>query len=324
MPASWWTDAENVAGNYGRVALDSGPAEVACDWIAYDHGAQTGFVRIFRSGASTGSETFRIYPPKSANGAVAAGDTYGQYAAYDSDWKAYWTLQSDANDRTVNARHLTAYGSPTAGDATGKFGNATDFDGTQRFSYNADLLGGSSEPETIIAWHRTRSTATGGTRRLVASNGSTSSYIEHDILWYESGGVGRNVAANPNDGPDPAANESIKTGAIRDTWCQIVGTFENDSTVAFNAGSPGTANTTATTAPTQNKFSIGMRARTNNYGYDGLIHDVQVHSVARSSAWISTEYSQTNDNATFWGTWTWNAGGATTNRRRRFLISCAQ
>jgi hypothetical protein len=44
------------------------------------------------------------------------------------------------------------------------------------------------------------------------------------------------------------------------------------------------------------------------YFFDGAMQHAQLHSSARSADWIALEYDQTNNNATFWGTWTWNSG----------------
>lgn len=37
---------------------------------------------------------------------------------------------------------------------------------------------------------------------------------------------------------------------------------------------------------------------------NGWVDDLQFHLTDRSAAWIEHEYEQTNDQATFWGTWT--------------------
>lgn len=39
----------------------------------------------------------------------------------------------------------------------------------------------------------------------------------------------------------------------------------------------------------------------------GTMWGISIHSTARIGEWISEEYSQTDDNATFWGTWIWTA-----------------
>jgi hypothetical protein len=43
--------------------------------------------------------------------------------------------------------------------------------------------------------------------------------------------------------------------------------------------------------------------------FDGRQQHIQIHSTALSADWIALEYDQTNDNATFWGAWTWNSAG---------------
>jgi hypothetical protein len=54
-------------------------------------------------------------------------------------------------------------------------------------------------------------------------------------------------------------------------------------------------------------WAIGGRLYDTNRQLGGVLSVTQVHSVVRSADWIAEEYAQTNANATFWGTWTWNA-----------------
>src|SRR5690606_12553620 len=104
--------------------------------------------------ASTGEQLLRVYPPQEANASVAAGDTYGQYAAYDSAWVGYWP-DGGGNDRTGGEYHLTAYGSVSVGAATGKVGAATAYNGSSQYCEIASGLGVSSHPVTMMAWIKT-------------------------------------------------------------------------------------------------------------------------------------------------------------------------
>src|SRR5690606_5987295 len=95
LPQGWWDAVDTSDPTKGRAAKDAGEVELPCDWIAFDADTQTGWLRVLWTGtlASTGEQLLRVYPPVEANASVAAGETYGQYAAYDEDWAAYWPCE---------------------------------------------------------------------------------------------------------------------------------------------------------------------------------------------------------------------------------------
>jgi hypothetical protein len=301
MSAAWWTANNTTDGTRGRVSKGDGITELAADWIDFDNTAETGLLRVKWSGtlASSGTQQLRIYPPNTANTAYGVSDTYGQYNAYDGNWEAYYP-NGGGTDRTSNQLTLTGFGSISEGDSTGKIGKATSHNGSTQYSA-ANTAAILSRPATLISWFYPDTGPADMCMLGVADTTSTEDWIilstddanslNEITIWERNGGTGR-----PYDG-------NYTTSA----WNFAFGTLVTDSSrfVSLNNQTPVENTNTITTPSTQNSTAIG-RLNDNTPGryFDGLLQEQQIHSVVRSSDYISEEYSQTNDNATFWGTWT--------------------
>ena len=289
MSAAWWAAVDTSDGTKGRAAKDSGPTELACDWIDFDDANETGLLRVKWSGtlASSGTQTLRVYPPMAANASVAASDTYGSDNAYDADWLGYWPLH-DANDRTANGNHLTANGGVTAGGATGKIGRATDFDGSDDYFSRTNLtvaLG-----QSFSLWHEQWQAGSpfhnSVTANVTCVGLRTPAIGRWDCTWEISNvGYPRYKTGGPTG--DAHVFATASTGGV--TTLHINGNIE--STAASGFGQSGTSG----------EMNIGS---TSNGKWLGWINEVQYHDVERTSEWAAYEYDQTNDQATFWGTWT--------------------
>lgn len=290
----WWAANNTTDATKGRAAKDDG-TELACDWIDFDNVAQTGWLRVKWSGtlAASGTQTLRIYPPVAANASVAAGDTYGSNNAYDSNWVGYWPLYSDLADRTSNGIDLVldaAGGSFGSGQTGGAW-----YSGNTRYASVA-LPSALSFPIHIMAWQYEDGTVAGVKNSVVlnqaagevnaGSNQNKSIICTSDIPQF----VNRRFS-----------NATASWGVdVSDQWV-FADAYEDaaDSRgIAINAGTYVT-NTTSVTSFTTPRVQVGGNSLTIE-----RIAEVQLHSAARSAAWRSSEYAQTNDQATFWGTWT--------------------
>jgi hypothetical protein len=298
MSAAWWAAVDTSDGTKGRAAKDSGPTELACDWIDFDDSAETGLLRVKWSGtlATSGTQTLRIYPPVAANASVSASDTYGSDNAYDSDWAGYWPLH-DEFDRTANGYDLTANGGVTVGGATGKLGAATDFDGS-----NDNLKNTTAAPVpmdsayTMMAWVEP----------------DANSPVRIIMQQYEVGGADYNQMAlsftyfrhRDYDGSTTAESINLSSTVSVNTWTFTA--FERASATSRRAWynkNRAAANTTNVSPVDVDAIVIG-EAGTGGNAFDGAINHAQIHSVDRPVAWIEYEHDQVDDQATFWGTWT--------------------
>jgi hypothetical protein len=296
MPAAWWTANDTATGSKGRAFKDDGSTELASDWIDFDNGTETGQVRVLWSSTYSGSvdNDIRIYPPVAANSTYAAGDTYGSDNAYDSDWQAYWD-EGGGTDRTSNGNDLIAQGSASAGNITGKVGKATDYISTgDYYLISSGFTPGDGAEYTLMAWGKTSNTSL----KVLLGAGTSGSGSVYYWLGIASGGYGT------FDIGSTIISESTTT--MNDgTWNHIVGRSGSatDHELYINSVSKGTSSNNHTID--KDHFTIGRFYNISTYDWTEQVDEVQVHSADRGDDWIEEEYAATDDNSTYWGTWTW-------------------
>ena len=285
MGAGWWTaNGTEADGTKGRAAKDDG-IELATDWIDFDHAAETGWVRVKWSGtlATSGTQTIRVYPPVAGNSANAASATYGSDNAYDASVYAYLPL-FNLTDRTSNSNDGTGGGSITAGGATGKVGDATNFDGTDDKISITKLQ--TADAISASVWVNLDTIS--GTAIAAGSD------AERYLLYID----GTNVYSRSSvGGAVIGAHGGISTG----TWYHLAMTRDASDNIAvfFNGSSVATGS---------NGFNytvdtLGTFSDTDAQNLDGKMNEMIIHTAGRHADWIKYEYDQTNDNATFLGTW---------------------
>lgn len=304
MPANWWSAVDTSDGTRGRVYKGDGSTRLACDWIDFDNTAETGLLRVLWSGtlASTGTQELWIEPPVSGNATVAASDTYGSDNAYDASWDGYWP-GGGGTDRTSNNNDGTSAGGVTAEDSVGVIGSATSYDGTDDRTELPVGIFDSATDGTICAWFRTDSASTD---QMVYCGGHYTNrlYLKLDGSGYLTASLGDNTAWTTGS---PVSTASWYQAALY--WSP------NSQSLSIDAASPSNRSYSGSWG-NNDADAIGAyedRGSSNNQNFDGLLCEVHLHSTSRGADWISHEYDQTNDNSTFWGTWSWEAaGGGTT------------
>lgn len=308
LPASWWSAVTDSDGTKGRVYKGDGTTRLAVDWIDFNSGASTGWIRVLWSGtlASSGTQQLWIEPPLSGNAAVADSDTYGADNAYNSGWEAYYPL-TDANDRTVNAANLTGSGSISFGGGTGQVGAATDFDGTDDSA--ASGTGPASAVATYLAWIRTDLNPASVNRQIILHNNETG-----DKLWWW---VGNDGAASGEQAFFNGSSYVYSSTVISQTTWTHVAVSNNSTGPLIQFYKDGAADGSA--ASYRNAIPANVTLGRNEvagspYPFNGLMDEVQIHSGILSADWIAEEYAQSSDNATFWGTWSWVTTGTGGNR----------
>jgi hypothetical protein len=299
MSASWWAVVDTADGTKGRAAKSDG-TELATDWIAFDNGAKTGWLRVKWTGtlAASGSQVLRIYPPNTANSSNAANATYGQYAAYDAYWQSYTPLDGSYADRTSNGRTWTETGTPDS--TTGKVGGGYTFaPASTEYLSGGSIIG--TTPVTFMGWFNTAVT-TGVQTIACVQKGTTNQDMIRLILYQTKVQIQTQASAV---GSLALSSTTYSTGV----WQHAAGVSEAaDSRIAYlNGGNAGSNNTSRNLTGADQAYIGRVRDATYPEYMNGTLDDVQLHSAARSADWIAEEYAQTNANATFWGTWTWNA-----------------
>lgn len=325
MHASWWAEVDTADGTKGRASKED-ETELATDWIDFNDSLETGWLRVKYSGtlAASGVQDIRIYPPVAANSSNAPGATYGSDNAYDANWEGYWP-DGGGDDRTSNGLDLTQH-SITAGDSTGKVGRGTGYlgKGVSGDDYADVAVSGVSEPITLMGWAKDDTSNHNDEDIMgLADKDVTGKYHRMIALGTENDGNSY-VQAFTFDGSTAGASDQL-TGDWT-SWHHATAVFASGSSrSAYADATAPTANTDSRTVTGIDLLSVGRAGDSTPRGYfDGILNELQFHSVVRVADWIAEEYAQTNDNATFWGSWGWTAGAAgaaqpwLTNKTRRF------
>lgn len=277
--------------------------ELPFDLIDFDYnsGDPTGIIRVKFSGAgATGSpNVVRVWYGYTGGTAVAydASETYGSYNAYDSNTEIYLPLH-DANDRTSNGRDGTPTGTPS--DVTGKIGGAKDFGGSSYYALSGlTSVLSTANSWTVSFWMKRPATPT--TEGVMGSAASGSDAMGITLR------NDNELRATFYDGSFVSKSGSIGSTA----WHQITMRKDGSSLALLINNAAATGSNDASLSITVST-TIGNR-NGGTLPYYGALDDVQISSVARPDAWITDEYNQSNDNATWWGAWseTDTGGGGT-------------
>jgi hypothetical protein len=322
-------DISNLSASFGSNVQSDGAdirvtkgddTELAYDLIDWDYnsGSPTGVIRFLWSGtlSSSGTQNVRVWVGYTGGTATAysANETYGSDNAYDSNWEGYWPLSSDFNDRTANgndgvaASIGTGISLPTAGGVTGKLGRATDLDNSMdsedqaRYISLGDVLDFTAFPITLAGWARS-DTANNGYAAIIARR------MTDDYQFHFRTGVD-NLSLLTNNGSSASGLEMSAN-----TWSHAVVSVDSSGEATFFLDeSSETVVDTRSISSLEVHANIGYALHggtdvTFGTAWNGALQHISAHSTDRSADWRALEYDQTNDNATFWGTWTWNSAG---------------
>ena len=321
MSAAWQSAFTAAGADTGTIRVtDALGTELPRDVLSYSSGVLS--MRVLWSGARGLGDypTLRVYPD--ATGSYAADDTYGQYAAYGSGWLGYWTLDEDPTgsapqfiNRVANANHGTAQGAIAAGaSVAGKLGRGIAGDGINDYidcgSFKAQL--GGATVACMMAWCK-RTGATGASGRCIFGFGGTYSKrfgieVLEDGKIYFAMDIGiasyPSVTAPGTEWMHVAADYDGSRAALSRPGAHV-----NGSPVTL---SPGGVDPAAALSSDLSNLLIHMNTVGRNRFSGGIIDDVQLHSVARGSAWIAYEYGITANPAAFWDNsgWTSLAAGS--------------
>jgi hypothetical protein len=294
MSSSWWADVNTSDGTRGRAFKNDGSTELACDWIDFDNTGETGFLRVKWTGtlAASGTQIIRIYAPNTRNVAVGASDTYGSDNAYDTYWEAYWPYDTDFNDRTVNSVDGSiGAGTPAIGTG-GKIGNELVCENGEWLEATMGTL--SDSQITIMGWGYPSASS-------VCMIGSQNDF---EMLLRIDGGNLEFILNSFSSNDRVSGSTSINTTGV---WQHLGGRFDESTLEVFYNGSSDGSVVPVGSWGDLDDLNIGTSDDGPTRDWVGSIDDLQIHSIGRNDDWIAQEYAQTNDNATFWGTWSWNA-----------------
>ncbi|MCI0401405.1 MAG: DUF2341 domain-containing protein [Gammaproteobacteria bacterium] len=224
---------------------------------------------------------------------------------WDANYQAVWHLKEDPSgsapqmkDSTSPPQHGTSQGTMTASDqVAGKIGGSLDLDGTDD-RVSVGMIVGNSTAFTASAWFRTSATAIA---KIWAEGNSTTTTPVTNVQVNEpaAGDVRFSVRDDASaDGTVTFSGGSYNNGS----WHHVVGVqrAKNDRELFIDGVSKGTSTVSLGTV-TLNTGNIGANERTTLSNYlSGLVDEVRVSNIARSAAWVATEFKNQNNPANFY------------------------
>ena len=202
---------------------------------------------------------------------------------------------------------LSGQGGITSGGETGQIGNATLYDGVNDY---VSLQGNAINPNndyTYSAWVELNEDNAHNALFGVVNGGITSPGYYMFILRNDSFGAVMQIDSGAATGQfTPTGSETLSVS----DGLSLVHITRNGNVYSFYANGALQKSSINTTSglPTGLTDTIGwLNAGSGNY-VDANVSEARSETNALSANWITTEYNNQNDEATFWGTWT-DAGG---------------
>lgn len=269
----------------GKVQPDGDDIIFASDangTVIYDHQIES-----YNSTNGTYRAWVRIPSISSANNTLVM--FYGNSAATNTSTTDTWNTNyqlvmhmDDVNDQSGKGNNGTNTGTTST---TGKIGNARSFTtsgGNDYISIADDATLDITGNITISAWINV--TNFGDTPDLITKGDYSDSYS----TWIRNGGTLRFATNNAS----LTSTGSISSG----TTAYVTFTKTNSGrTIYINGSASGNDNSTTAFATNNDPLFISS----SDYGLNGFVDEVRISNVARSANWISTEYNNQNNPATF-------------------------
>lgn len=311
LSASWKAAIQSDGGDIRVTKGDN--TELAFDLIdfAYNAGSPTGQIRFLWSVtlAASGTQDVRVwagYTPGTA-AAYSASETYGSDFARDSGWALHWPLEEASGtlaDRTANGRDGTSGGSPTYG-VTAQVGKGMTFSGAN-YVASPNTTFGIGSSFTIIAWAKA---AVSDIRQIFGSDDS----ITNRVIQFRFDADGKVRLVRWSSAGTLVSNFATTSAWDDDTWRQFAARFDGSagSDILVDGTVDGSDGVTGTQKDAGEVFYLAARQTASLAdALAGSADDVQLHTPARSNAWVAQEFAQASDQSTFWGTWAWTVTGA--------------
>jgi len=240
-------------------------------------------IHVKVSSVSSSTEIWADYDGVRSDYAVT--DTYGRNAVW-SGYALVWHggLTVDASGNLT----LTAKDGLAVGGETGKFGEATNFDGVNDYLDPSNFVE-DSETFYFSTWFNADTD----------HKGSLFSITSQLHLAYETN---ENVEFSFWDGDADSYLDTVSL-VPNSTWHFVSAIRDKSSGMKLLLNGVSEASNSETGNPNSSTQinRIGLRSRSNdNEPFDGRMQESRVLKTIPSDDWISTEHNNQNDNAAFW------------------------
>jgi hypothetical protein len=227
-------------------------------------------------------------------GGPGAETPHDPAAVWSSGFVAVWHLGEDpaqAVRDSLNTSHGTAGGGMGPDDVVpAQVGQGLDLDGIDdEITFENRLV--ASSPHTISAWVNQRSAAAGQSMLMALGDGSY-----NQARWLKTSDGGGQLALGFY------SNDWNVGGDIRESgWRLVHWTYEASVNVIYVDGALTALGLLfgVSTAGTEGIIGNAREAFGSNLNLDGQIDEIRISNVARSAAWIATEYRNQSAPASF-------------------------
>lgn len=243
------------------------------------------------------------------------GDTYGRNAVWE-DYGFVWHAES-IEDATGNASSFTNAGATVS---AGKIGGAYDFNNdTLTISNTSSVRGNIADGFTISAWaHPDNLTggsafSTSNPRNIVNLDSSVNGAQINYVLRLLGGNIN---FVYRNSAQTEFVDQITSGGVMATSGFQQVQAVHTGSEIDLYRNGAEQTSTLQSGTVTDASFTVTSgNLEVGNYGgirfFDGDLDEIRIRFSALSADWITIEYANQNDQATFLGEWTEVASGGT-------------
>jgi hypothetical protein len=305
LPSSFWNVVLDGGGDI-RCYKSDGVTELAREIVSCVQSSDTGEMYIKYAGtlSNTSDTVIQIHADGSSS-EPSPSATYGKYNV----WTNYKFVSHGGGTTDSKAGVAgTASGGVSAGGATGKLGDATQYDGTDDKIHFGDVGDMGSDNTTFQFWVNDTNNGV----ILAKSNGGSPvnnyGYLIPARDFFSSGTIG--FAGADTTGGWEANNVSMGMGAnptrTAGVWykydlCIVQGGSAGN--VIYQNGSALSTRVGGYLPTTSNDNALNLTIADESDGtdrYSGYIDEIRIRTGALASTWLSTEYNNQNSPSTFY------------------------
>src|ERR1035437_1645410 len=284
----------NVANNttgYDIIFTSDSAGTTKIPWEVEFYDGVNGILIAWVNIATVSNTSDTVFYIFYGDGGITTAQNTGSYAptaVWDSHYKGVWHLPNGttltANDSTSNARNFTLVGSPTA--VAGEIDGGANFDGITQYATNTDDFALSGDEVTISMWLKDTSSGFFGSP-IVKGITNNSGLHDWGILFnniYNSIYLVRN-----------GSNNSSSSGTVSSSvLTYVVGVMSSTTSRVYFNGSGETAQGGIGTGNTANTSGRTLQLMNSSVISGGVLDEVRVSDIIRSTDWILTEYNNQN------------------------------
>ena len=229
-------------------------------------------------------------------GNSGASSTANAANVWDSNYVAVYhmnqtTFGADTTlDSTSNNNDGSPGGNPVA-ESSGQIDGAVDFDSNDQISIDDDASLDITGTITLEAWVKT---STGGLYPMLISKGTTNTAY---LLFADTDNAGKATFRLI----DPGFQQVQATTTINDgVFYHVVGTYDGTNVRIYVDGALEATNNVGSITIDTNNNPLFLGSSSNTLFIGGILDEIRISNIGRSSDFITTEYNNQNSPGTFY------------------------